>query len=98
VLGNLLDPENVSLALAARRCDRTQDFFRGTLAPFFRASDRPMAIACLRLLTRPPFPPLPDFKVPCFLRRMALLTLFPAAFPYCGIRILPAKIKIVLVC
>ena len=26
---------------------RELDFLRGTLAPFFRASDNPMAIACL---------------------------------------------------
>jgi hypothetical protein len=25
---------------------RDDDFLRGTLAPFFRASDRPIAIAC----------------------------------------------------
>jgi hypothetical protein len=30
------------------------DFFFGTLAPFFRASDSPIAMACLRLFTRPP--------------------------------------------
>lgn len=65
-------------------------YLRGTLAPFFRASDRPMAIACLRLLTRPPFP---DFKVPCFLQRMALLTLFPAAFPYRGMLALLRKLR-----
>ena len=28
--------------------------FLGTFAPFFLASDRPMAIACLRLRTLPP--------------------------------------------
>ena len=42
-----------------------------------------MAIACLRLFTRPPFP---ERKVSRFLRRIALSTLFPAAFPYRGIR------------
>lgn len=41
-----------------------------------------MAMACLRLFTRPPFPPLPDLSVPLFLRRIALATVFPAAFPY----------------
>src|SRR5579864_3518032 len=34
----------------------------GTLAPFLRALDRPMAIACLRLLTG--FPDLPLFSLP----------------------------------
>src|SRR5262245_34429503 len=33
-------------------------FLDGTLAPFFRASDRPIAIACLRLLTFLPERPL----------------------------------------
>ena len=54
----------------------------GTLAPFFRASDSPMAMACFRLLTFPPLPPGPDLRVPFFRRRMALSTRFDAAFPY----------------
>jgi hypothetical protein len=54
--------------------------FRGTFAPFFRASDKPMAIACFRLFTV--FPLLPDFSVPFFLRRIALSTRFDAALPY----------------
>src|SRR6266576_6715505 len=45
------------------------DFF-GTFAPFFRASDNPIAMACLRLFTLPPFPPLPDFNVPFFFRAL----------------------------
>jgi hypothetical protein len=57
-------------------------FFRGTFAPALRASDNPIAIACLRLFTVPPFPPFPDFKVPRFSRCTALFTLLPAAFPY----------------
>src|SRR5215510_8940304 len=47
---------------------------RGTFLPFFRASDRPMAMACLRLFTRPPLPPLPLRSVPCFRLRIALAT------------------------
>src|SRR6266536_5216385 len=39
-------------------------FFFGTLLPFLRALESAMAIACLRLFTRPPFPPLPLFAVP----------------------------------
>jgi hypothetical protein len=39
-------------------------FFLGTLAPFRRASDKPIAIACLRLLTRLPL--LPLVNVPFF--------------------------------
>jgi hypothetical protein len=52
---------------------------RGTLAPFFRASDKPMAIACLRLFT---VLPLPDLSVPFLRRRIALSTRFDAALPY----------------
>ena len=59
-----------------------EELFRGTFAPFFRASDNPIAIACLRLFTRPPLPPLPLFSVPFFLRRIALPTLLLAARPY----------------
>lgn len=58
------------------------DFLRGTLAPFFRASDRPIAIACFRLFTVPPFPPGPELSVPFFSLRIALATVLPAAFPY----------------
>lgn len=54
----------------------------GTFAPFLRASERPMAIACFLLVTRPPLPPFPECKVPRFFRRMALFTDFAAAFPY----------------
>ncbi len=43
-----------------------------------------MAMACFLLLTVLPLPPLPDFNVPRFLRRMALPTLLLAAFPYLG--------------
>jgi hypothetical protein len=57
-------------------------FFRGTFAPFLRASERPIAIACFRLFTFPPFPPRPLLSVPFFLRRMALPTRLLAAFPY----------------
>src|SRR6266545_1551647 len=39
-------------------------FFLGTLLPFLRALESAMAIACLRLFTLPPFPPLPLFAVP----------------------------------
>jgi hypothetical protein len=55
---------------------------RGTFAPFFRASESPIAIACLRLFTRPPLPPGPDLSVPRFLRRIADSTILLAASPY----------------
>jgi len=35
-------------------------------------------MACLRLLTVQPLPPSPDFRVPRFLRRIALATVLPA--------------------
>jgi hypothetical protein len=57
-------------------------FLRGTLAPFFRASERAMAIACLRLFTLPPRPPLPLRSVPRFRRRIALSTLLLAPLLY----------------
>jgi hypothetical protein len=52
---------------------------RGTFAPFFLASDNPIAIACLRLFTRLPL--RPDLSVPFLRRRIALSTRFDAAFP-----------------
>jgi len=54
----------------------------GTFAPFLRASARPMAIACLRLFTVPPLPPLPLFSVPFLRLCIARLTLFWAVFEY----------------
>jgi hypothetical protein len=68
------------------------DFFLGTFAPFFRASDNPIAIACARLVTRPPFPTLPDRSVPFFSSRIARSTLFPAAFPYFAIGFLLVRL------
>ncbi len=44
-------------------CRHHAAFLRGTLAPERRASESPIAIACLRLLT---FRPLPDFNLPRF--------------------------------
>jgi hypothetical protein len=55
---------------------------RGTFAPFSRASDSPIAMACLRLLTVPPLPPFPLLRVPRLRRFIALFTLLPAASPY----------------
>jgi hypothetical protein len=61
---------------------RLADFLRGTFAPFFRASLRPIATACFRLFTLPPRPPLLRLSVPFFRRRIALSTLRLAAAPY----------------
>jgi hypothetical protein len=54
----------------------------GTLAPFSRASESAIAIACLRLVTVPPCPALPRFNVPRLRRCIALFTDLLAAFPY----------------
>jgi hypothetical protein len=59
---------------------RLDPFFRGTFAPFSRASLSPMAIACLRLVTF--FPLLPLRRVPFLRRRIADSTRLLAAFPY----------------
>jgi hypothetical protein len=64
-----------------RDLDR-EPFLRGTLAPFFLASERAIAIACLRLFTLPPRPPLPLRSVPRFRRRIALSTLLLAPLLY----------------
>jgi hypothetical protein len=50
----------------------------GTFAPLFRASERPIAIACSRLVT---LPPLPLRSVPFSRRRIKRSTLFDAASP-----------------
>ena len=47
-------------------------FFIGIFAPAFRASDRPIAMACLRFVTFLPDRPL--FSVPRFISCMARLT------------------------
>jgi hypothetical protein len=51
---------------------REDFFFLGILAPAFRASDRPIAIACLRLLTVLPERPL--FSLPRFILCIARST------------------------
>lgn len=56
------------------------DFLLGTFLPSARASDRPIAIACLRLLTFLPEPPL--FSVPAFRFFITRSTSADAAFEY----------------
>jgi hypothetical protein len=53
--------------------------FRGTFPPSRRASLRPIAIACLRLVT---FLPDPERSVPFLRLRIARATFRPARFPY----------------
>src|SRR5437016_14649298 len=72
------------------------DFLRGTLAPARRASDSPIAIACLRLLTFLPDRPL--FSVPFFFSCIARLTLLCAFFPYFAIAPLLVGVWISLPC
>jgi hypothetical protein len=55
-------------------------FFRGTFPPARRASDNPIAIACLRLVTFLPERPL--LNVPRFRSRIAFLTFCDAFLPY----------------
>ena len=63
--------------------DLARDLERGgTFAPFLRASESPIAIACLRLVTRPPLPLLPLTSVPWFRFRIAVSTDSLAAAPY----------------
>ena len=57
-------------------------FLLGTFAPFLRASDNPIAIACLRLVT---FFPEPLFRVPLFRRFIALFTVLCAFLLYFAI-------------
>jgi hypothetical protein len=59
---------------------RFRDAFFGTFLPFARASDRPIAIACLRLLTVLPDRPL--FNVPALRFFIARLTSAEAFFEY----------------
>src|SRR5215471_7679833 len=60
------------------------DFLRGTFAPDRRASDKPIAIACLRLFTFLPERPL--FNVPALRSCIACFTFSPAFLPYLAIR------------
>jgi hypothetical protein len=62
------------------RFDFLAVFFLGTFFPAFRASESPIAIACLRLLTFLPERPL--FKVPALRFFIARLTLAAAPLEY----------------
>lgn len=56
------------------------DFLRGTFAPERRACDRPIAIACLRLLTF--WPERPLFSFPRLRSCIAFFTFSDAFLPY----------------
>jgi hypothetical protein len=66
--------------------DRDTAFF-GTLAPSRRASDSPMAMACLRLVTLRPEPPL--FRVPALRFFIARSTSADAFLEYFALAALP---------
>jgi len=74
LLRELLRWEREELLLVLERL--REDALRGTIAPSRRASESPMATACLRLVTFLPLRPL--FSVPCFFSCMARLTFLPA--------------------
>lgn len=59
--------------------DLEADFFLGTLAPSSRASESPMATACLCEVT---FLPVPVFNLPSCISCMAFSTFLPAFFEY----------------
>src|SRR4029453_4064672 len=66
-----------------------RDPFRlGTFAPHSRASARPRAMPCLRLVTR--LPELPLFSVPRLRSRIARSTFSPAFLPYLAMHTLHA--------
>src|SRR5205807_9439305 len=60
--------------------DFDDDFFFGTFAPARRASDSPMAMACLRLFTF--LPELPLLSVPCLRSCITFSTFFDAFLLY----------------
>ena len=64
-------------------CGKYSYFFAGTFAPSFLASERPIAMACLRLVTF--FPLRPLFNVPCFFSCITFSTLSPAFLEYFAI-------------
>ena len=60
--------------------DSPRLYREGTFAPDFRASERPIAIACIRLFTF--LPDFPDLSFPCLISCIARPTLDEAFLPY----------------
>ena len=73
--------------MQAHALPRYLDFFLGTFAPFFRAFERPIAIACLRLFTFLLL--LPLFNFPRFISCISVFTCFPVEEPYLRVDFLP---------
>jgi uncharacterized protein YjbI with pentapeptide repeats len=82
----VLDPEDFepadffALEEVGFLVDFSADFLAGTFFPFWRASESPMAMACLRLVTFLPLPPL--LRVPRLRLCMAPSTSLEAAGEY----------------
>jgi hypothetical protein len=82
----VLDPEDFepadffALEEVGFLVDFFADFLAGTFLPFWRASESPMAMACLRLVTFLPLPPL--LRVPRLRLCMAPSTSLEAAGEY----------------
>src|SRR5580692_757575 len=77
------DPPKAKAAISSRIAAflplTTNHFLFGTFAPFFRASESPIAIACLRLVT---FCPLPLFSFPRLNSCISVSTCLPADLLY----------------
>lgn len=76
-----------SILATAQLADHVADFNFGTLFPALRASDSPIAMACLRLFTV--LPDLPLLSVPLLRFLIALSTFFAAALPYLLAMVVP---------
>jgi hypothetical protein len=75
---------------------RLADFFlldlrEGTLSPSLRASESPIAMACLRLFTFLPDRPL--FSLPCLYSSITFFTFFCVFFPYLAMTAPPARTR-----
>jgi hypothetical protein len=76
-------PGKLDLHFSSRHFFFDEDFLGGTLAPAFRASYNPIAMACLRLFTF--FPDRPLLSFPVFRSCIAFSTFSAAFFPYLAI-------------
>jgi hypothetical protein len=72
--------KTLAVVETAARDDHLLARFFGTLAPFFRASESPIAIACFLLVTLRP--DLPLFSVPALRFFIARPTVFAAPLEY----------------
>jgi hypothetical protein len=75
---------------------REDDLRDGTLSPSRRASLRPIAMACLRLVTLRPLDP--ERSVPCLRSRITFSTFFWARGPYFAMMEPPAAVVLQAMC